>query len=180
MGIACETVWRETSNYVDGTVSPQLQLAMDEHITTCKRCASVVDGVRNVVMLYGDDRMAELPAGFSQRLQRKLETNMPKIQTRRNFFGWGLAFAASVLVAGGIELSRHDSHQKTEVGSKTQGHQAKPVPPDLEVIIADQGRHFHLAGCAYLVNYKTLHKMKAKDAIQSGHSPCPRCLSEYV
>ena len=180
MGIACEIVWRESSNYVDGTVSNELRLAMDEHITTCRRCASVIDGVRNVVTLFGDERMAELPAGFSQRLHRKLDANIAERRTRRQFFGWGLAFAASVLVAGGIEIERHRSHQITNVGSNTKTYEAKPVPPDLEVVVADEGKHFHLASCPLLADHKTLRKMTAKDAIASGRTPCPRCLSQYV
>lgn len=83
MGITCETVWRESSNYLDETISPELRLAMDDHIQGCKQCASVIDGLRNIVTLYGDERMAELPAGFSQRLQRRLEANKPP--TRRHF-----------------------------------------------------------------------------------------------
>ena len=66
----CEQVWREVSNYVDGEVDAALRSAMEEHFRTCKRCASVLAGTRNVVQLYGDERMLEVPAGFSRRLER--------------------------------------------------------------------------------------------------------------
>ena len=68
----CEQVWREVSNYVDGDVDATLRSAMDEHFKTCKRCASVLAGTRNVVQLYGDERMLEVPAGFSRRLEKRL------------------------------------------------------------------------------------------------------------
>ena len=62
----CEQVWREISNYVDGDVEAGLRSAMDEHFRTCTRCASVLAGTRNVVQLYGDERMLEVPAGFGR------------------------------------------------------------------------------------------------------------------
>ena len=62
----CEQVWREISNYVDGDVDAGLRSAMDEHFRTCAHCASVLAGTRNVVRLYGDERMLEVPAGFGQ------------------------------------------------------------------------------------------------------------------
>jgi len=58
----CEQVWREISNYVDGEVDAGLRASMDEHFRTCKRCASVLAGTRNVVQLYGDERMLEFTA----------------------------------------------------------------------------------------------------------------------
>src|ERR1700674_361314 len=68
----CEEVRREISNYVDGDVDAVLRASMDEHIRTCARCASVLAGTRNVVQLYGDERMLEVPAGFSRRLEKRL------------------------------------------------------------------------------------------------------------
>ncbi len=45
----CEQVWREISNYVDGEVDAALRSAMDDHFSSCQRCASVLAGTRNVV-----------------------------------------------------------------------------------------------------------------------------------
>src|ERR1700682_4034573 len=69
---SCEQVWREISNYVEGDIDAALRSSMDEHFRTCKRCASVLAGTRNVVQLYGDERMLEVPAGFSRRLENRL------------------------------------------------------------------------------------------------------------
>ena len=68
----CEEVWREVSNYIDGDVDVALRSSMEEHFKTCQRCASVLAGTRNVVQLYGDERMLEVPAGFSRRLEKRL------------------------------------------------------------------------------------------------------------
>ena len=72
MVVNCEQVWREISNYLEGEVSPELRAAMEAHFRECKHCTAVLDGTRNVVHLYADDRLLELPAGFSARWQRKL------------------------------------------------------------------------------------------------------------
>src|SRR6201981_3536851 len=104
MVVNCEEVWREVSSYLDGEVEPGLRVAMQEHIRGCKRCAAVVDGTRNVLQLYGDERMLEAPLGFSQRLPQRLDESMPA--TRRSFLGWMVAAAAACLVAGTIEVDR--------------------------------------------------------------------------
>ncbi|MGB9361776.1 MAG: zf-HC2 domain-containing protein, partial [Candidatus Sulfotelmatobacter sp.] len=71
-GVNCEQVWREISSYVDGDVDAALRASMDEHFQACKRCASILAGTRNVVRLYGDERMLEVPAGFSRRMEKRL------------------------------------------------------------------------------------------------------------
>ena len=99
MVVNCEEVWREISNYLDGGLDPDLRLAMEEHFRGCQRCTAVLDGTRNVYQLYGDERMLEVPLGFSQRLQHRLEEeNMPR--SRRALSGWMVAAAAAILVAG--------------------------------------------------------------------------------
>ena len=77
MVVSCEQVWQEISNYLEGEVSPQLRAAMEAHFRECRRCTAVLDGTKNVVHLYADDRLVELPAGFSARWQRKLAESMP-------------------------------------------------------------------------------------------------------
>jgi len=70
--VNCEHVWREISNYIDGEVDSVVRAAMDEHFRTCQRCASVLAGTQNVVRLYGDERMIEVPSGFGRRLEKRL------------------------------------------------------------------------------------------------------------
>ncbi len=72
----CEQVWREVSNYLDGEVDVALRQTMEEHFHSCKRCASVLAGMRNVVLLYGDDRILEVPAGFGRRLEKRLANDV--------------------------------------------------------------------------------------------------------
>lgn len=71
--ISCVEVWREISNYIDDTLDPELRRRMEEHFKGCEHCAAVLDGTRNVIRLVGDGRTFDLPAGFSNRLKKRLE-----------------------------------------------------------------------------------------------------------
>src|SRR5258706_4407985 len=107
MVIRCEEVWLEISNYLEGEVDPALRASMEEHLRGCKHCTAVLDGTRNVVQLYGDERMMEVPLGFSHRLHRRLEDNMRG--SRRSFLGWMVASAAAAITIGGLELASSTS-----------------------------------------------------------------------
>lgn len=73
MRIACKHVWEYISAYIDGEVEPELRAQIERHLETCEVCSAVLDSTRNVVVLMADDRVFELPAGFSQRLHQRLD-----------------------------------------------------------------------------------------------------------
>jgi hypothetical protein len=177
--VNCEQVWREISNYVDGEVDPTLRAAMDAHFHECPRCRSVLEGTRNVTRLYGDERMLEVPAGFSVRLEKRLAKNVRAV--RSGGFGWSawlVPVAALALVAGGFELARSSSFDyplKTEHAQP--GHD---IPPDMVVVVADGTRVFHVAGCDFIHNKATARTMTAKDAMREGYVPCLRCMRRYL
>jgi hypothetical protein len=176
MVVKCEEVWREVSNYVDGDVSPDLRAAIDEHVRGCKGCTAVLDGTRNVVQLYGDERMLEVPLGFSHRLHRRLEGNMSG--NRRTFLGWMVAAAAGVLVVGAFEAARSSS------GSRNlRSEHAQPgagVPPDMMVLVTSEGKTFHVAGCTFIHDKAHVRTMVAREAEREGYAPCMRCLKQYL
>jgi len=76
--ISCEEVWREISNYLEGEISAEMRARMEEHFKGCKHCTAVLGGTRNVVQLVSDATAFELPAGFSNRLYRKLNRRLGK------------------------------------------------------------------------------------------------------
>jgi hypothetical protein len=177
MVVSCEEVWREVSNYLDGEVEPGLRFAMQEHIRGCKHCTAVVEGTRNVIQLYGDERMLEVPFGFSQRLHRRLDENMPA--TRRSFLGWMVAAAAACLVAGTIEVARSSALHIPELRSE----HARPgtgVPPDMMVVVSEDGKLFHVAGCDFIHEKTKLRTITAAEAERQGYSPCVRCMKKYL
>jgi hypothetical protein len=177
MVINCEQVWREISNYLDGEVDSELRTAMQEHIRECKHCTAVLDGTRNVIQLYGDDRMMEVPLGFSRRLHQRLESDLS--QSRRSFLGWVFAAAASLLVAGGIELAR--SQVFSRPGLRSEHAQASGrVPPEMMVIVADEGKIFHVAGCPFIHDKTRVRSIRAEEAEKQGYAPCVRCMKKYI
>jgi anti-sigma factor RsiW len=76
MRIDCKHVWEHISAYIDGDVDAALRAEIDQHLETCEICSAVLDSTRNVVILVADDRVFELPAGFSERLYERLEREL--------------------------------------------------------------------------------------------------------
>ena len=72
MVLNCKHVWRQISDYIEGTVDPELRDAIETHLAHCRHCAAVLDSTRNILVLVADDRTFELPVGFSDRLHAKL------------------------------------------------------------------------------------------------------------
>jgi anti-sigma factor RsiW len=176
MVVKCEEVWREVSNYLDGEVDPSLRAGIEEHIRGCQRCSAVVDGTRNVIQLYGDERMLEVPLGYSQRLHRRLDESMPG--NRRSFMGWMVAAAAACLVVGSLELVSSASR-----GPETRSEHAQlgtGVPPDMMVVVAEDGKLFHLAACTFIHEKNKLRMIAAAEASREGYTPCVRCLKKYL
>lgn len=177
MVVTCETVWREVSNYVDGETAPELRSAMDEHFRECKGCTAVLEGVRNVLVLYGDDRMLDVPLGFDYRLQRRLDEHFHP--TRRGFFGWMVAAAAAALVAGSFELAKSQSPRYLDLRS-AHSQSGRGIPPDLMVLVYPEGKTFHRAGCTYILDKTNLRSLPAKEAERDGYAPCVRCMKQYL
>jgi len=76
MRIECKHVWEYISAYIDGDVDAALRAEIDQHLDTCEICSAVLDSTRNVVVLMADDRVFELPAGFSSRLHERVEKEL--------------------------------------------------------------------------------------------------------
>jgi anti-sigma factor RsiW len=72
MVLNCKHVWRQISDYIEGTVDPELRGAIETHLAHCRHCAAVLDSTRNILVLVADDRTFELPVGFSDRLHARL------------------------------------------------------------------------------------------------------------
>ena len=177
MVVSCEEVWREISNYLEGEVDASTRAAMEEHFLGCKHCTAVLDGTRNVVQLYGDERMFEVPLGFSHRLHRRLEENMPG--NRRTFLGWMVAAAAAVLVAGSFEVARSSVFSRPELRSE-HAQPGTGVPPDMMVVVSEEGKTFHVSGCPFIHDKARLRTIAAREAIREGYAPCVRCMRKYL
>lgn len=78
MVLNCKHVWKEISNYIDDSVSPELREAIEEHLAHCRHCAAVLDSTRNILYLIADERTFELPMGYSERLHARLRKEIAK------------------------------------------------------------------------------------------------------
>jgi anti-sigma factor RsiW len=81
MRIDCKHVWEHISAYIDGEVDPVLRAQIDRHLETCEICSAVLDSTRNVMVLLADDRVFELPTGFSERLHARIERELERAGT---------------------------------------------------------------------------------------------------
>jgi len=82
MRIDCKHVWQYISAYIEGDVDAVLRAEIDRHLETCEICSAVLDSTRNVVVLLADDRVFELPLGFSRRLHERIDRELgPAVDT---------------------------------------------------------------------------------------------------
>jgi hypothetical protein len=76
MMISCHEVLRELSNYIDNDLDPKLLAAMEEHLRGCRRCSILLDTTQKTVYVIGDERIFEVPAGFSDRLHKLIDKQL--------------------------------------------------------------------------------------------------------
>jgi hypothetical protein len=89
-----------------------------------------------------------------------------------------VAAAAAVLIVGGFEVARSAASRGAEV--RSQLAYAGRVPPDLQVVVAEDGRLFHLPACTFIHEKDKVRKMTAAEAEREGYTPCVRCLKKYL
>ena len=176
MVVSCEEVWREISNYLEDDMDPGLRSAMEEHFRSCLHCTAVLEGTRNLIRLYGDDRMFELPAGFSRRMERWLTRNV--VVSRGTWPGWLIAAVAAVLVASSLTLARSWTPNRPLKSEHAQsGH---GIPPDMVVVVTEGTKLFHVPGCEVIHNKDKQRTLTAKEAMREGYVPCLRCMRKYL
>ena len=73
MVIDCKHVWNYISGYLDGALPDETRNTVQNHLDHCEICSAVLDSTRNVIILVADDRVFELPVGFSERLHARID-----------------------------------------------------------------------------------------------------------
>lgn len=175
----CELVWKEISNYLEGEVEAGLRAAMDEHFRTCQRCRSVLEGTCNVTRLYGDERMTDVPAGFSSRLEHRLSrSSRVRIRQWPTWSAWLVPLAALLLIAGGVRIA--SSLTATHPLLSEHANPGHGIPDDMVVIVSTGAKDFHVAGCPFIHNKDQERTLSAKEAMREGYVPCVRCMRKYL
>lgn len=177
--LSCEQVWQEISNYVEGDVDAGLRSAMEEHFRTCTKCVSVLEGTRNVVRLYRDERMIEVPSGFGKRLERRLERSA-RARSRgwSTWSAWLVPVAALVLIAGGVRIASSLAVPRPLLSEHAQP--GRDIPGDMVVVISAGAKDFHVPGCDFIHDKDKERTLTAREAIHEGYVPCVRCMRKYL
>ncbi len=76
MVLECRHVWDYISGYLDNSLSPEVRDSVQRHLENCEICSAILDSTRNILILTADDRVFELPVGFSDRLHARLAQEM--------------------------------------------------------------------------------------------------------
>jgi hypothetical protein len=76
MVIDCKHVWNNISGYLDGTLDPAVLHQVQKHLEHCGICSAILDSTRNILILTADDRVFELPLGYSNRLHARLDAEI--------------------------------------------------------------------------------------------------------
>src|SRR3974377_2164825 len=71
--MTCQEVQRELSNYLDRELPVEMSAGIRHPPRHCERCASLFQEMRDVVLALGDERLVDVPPGYSTRLYRKLK-----------------------------------------------------------------------------------------------------------
>lgn len=81
MVIDCKHVWDHISGYLDGDLSAETRALVQKHLEHCEICSAILDSTRNILILTADDRVFELPVGYSSRLHARLEEEIGRLRT---------------------------------------------------------------------------------------------------
>ncbi len=76
MVLDCKHVWDHISGYLDNDLAPELLEQVQEHLDHCEICSAILDSTRNILILTADERVFELPLGFSERLHARLDAEI--------------------------------------------------------------------------------------------------------
>ena len=70
-----------TSPSTYGTLSEETRTVIQKHLEHCEICSAILDSTRNVIILTADDRVFELPVGFSERLHARIDLELKRSGT---------------------------------------------------------------------------------------------------
>ena len=76
MVIACKHVWGYISDYLDAALPEDIRLDVQKHLDHCEICSAILDATRNIIILTADERVFELPVGFSERLHARIDLEL--------------------------------------------------------------------------------------------------------
>ena len=76
MVLECKHVWNYISGYIDDDLPAETRRDVQKHLDHCEICSAILDSTRNIIILTADDRVFELPLGFSERLHTHIDLEL--------------------------------------------------------------------------------------------------------
>jgi anti-sigma factor RsiW len=174
MAISCQEVWRDISDYIDDDLDPIRRGALDQHFVECRHCTALLDGTRNVIGLYRDERVLAPPDGFHERLYRRLGEKTQS--SRRSFLAWTLSAAAAIPLGLAVFSARRLIVPAHDAQSPASGPDARHVPETVAISPDQDDKVYHVAGCSHLHGKPKL--LSVEVAIRQGYTPCVYCIGK--
>ncbi len=175
MDLKCEEVWREISNYVDDQLDAGLRGDIERHVAGCRRCSAVLAGTKNVVEIYGDARMFNIPAEFGASLHRRLA--LQARPERGAAATWIVSLAGAGLVAAAMVMFSLPRFAAPSMRAPMSEPALRPPSANM-VVVTDEGKTFHRPGCTFIHGKSTM--MPVEEAMKEGYSPCIRCEADLI
>lgn len=98
-------------------------------------------------------------------------------EQRGTAYGWLVAAVAIAVIAGAFALA-WKAHSPSSRYVMAQG--GREIPADLQVIVSQHSKLFHIKGCTLIHQDDNPHVTTAAEAVKEGYVPCVRCLGAYV
>jgi len=80
--LECKHVWDYISEFLDDSLPAETKELVQKHLANCEICSAILDSTRNILILTADDRVFELPAGYSERLHARLAQEIHAANSR--------------------------------------------------------------------------------------------------
>ena len=74
----CTEFLQELTDYLDGKITENLKLELDEHLHWCHECHVVMNTTKKTIEIYRDNELYELPEGLRNRLHDAIMTKCRK------------------------------------------------------------------------------------------------------
>lgn len=90
----CEKFLFWISEYIDGSLTPEIHAELEKHLGVCPRCKSIANTLKATITLFHDVEFCKLPASIHQSLHQALryewETHKVKVKS------WGYPPAETI------------------------------------------------------------------------------------
>lgn len=174
VGISCQEVWRDVSDYIDEDLDPLQQARLSQHFAECRHCAALLDGMRNVIALYRDERVLAPPDGFHERLDQKLGEETKS--SRRSFLAWTLTAAAAIPLGLALSSARRFVFQQHDSPVPAEEPDTRTVTETVAISSDEDDKLYHVAGCSHLRGKPEF--ISLEKAVREGYSPCKYCIGK--